>query len=99
MISDDKLGEFNILGCRVRLKEEGDKLKSALKARDLVIAEVEQTSRKAPTLKDLDVAVLTALKLANRLVEIEQDYQHDIEDLDKLVTKTLGELRETSAQL
>lgn len=98
MITDENLNEFSILGCRVRLNDDGPKRQDALKAKDLVMSEVEETSRKAPTLKDLDVAVLTALKLANRLVEIERDYRKDIEHLDKLVAKTLGELKEDVAR-
>lgn len=98
MITDEKPNEFSILGCRVRLNDDGEKKQDALKARDLVMSEVEETSRKAPTLKDLDVAVLAALKLANRLVEIERDYRKDIEHLDKLVSKTLGELKEDVAR-
>lgn len=98
MITDEKLNEFSILGCRIRLKEDGSERQNALKARDLVMKEVEQTSRQAPTLKDLDVAVLAALKMANRLVEIEKDYQKDIEGLDRLVSKTLNELKEDLSQ-
>jgi cell division protein ZapA (FtsZ GTPase activity inhibitor) len=69
--------EYNILGCTVRVKSDGDNTK-ALEAIDLLQAEIDKVKAVNPTLKYEDIAVLSALNLAGSLISTEAEYKDSI---------------------
>lgn len=63
--------EFNILGCKIRIKPDEARDKQAKLAIDIVNQEIENLKKSNPKISDLDCAVLTALKLASGKVDVE----------------------------
>ncbi|HLW57337.1 MAG TPA: cell division protein ZapA, partial [Bacteriovoracaceae bacterium] len=56
--------EFNVLGCRVKVRPDQEDSHIAKAVVDLVNSEIMELKSARPSLKDTDVAVLVALKMA-----------------------------------
>ena len=81
--------EFNVLGCKVKLKPEqndGDIAKAVI---DRLMAEIQQLKMSRPGLRDTDVAVLVALKIATEKVQLEDEYKNNIFKLEKSLETAL----------
>jgi len=88
--------EYNILGCKIRVKQEESDHKDAKKAVDLVTKEINELKSKNPSLKDLDIAVLVALKLAADKSEIESEYKDNVFALRSGISDALSFIQEVS---
>jgi cell division protein ZapA (FtsZ GTPase activity inhibitor) len=75
--------EFNILGCKVKLTPVKDENQNAEDVIRLVLDEIQNLKNKRPMLRDTDVAVLVALKLATEKLEMEREYKTSILSLEK----------------
>jgi cell division protein ZapA (FtsZ GTPase activity inhibitor) len=81
--------EFNVLGCKVKVRPEQNETPSALAVIELVTAEIEQLKSSRPMLRDTDVAVLVALKFAKEKLQIEDEYKTNIYKLETSLEKVL----------
>lgn len=88
--------EYNILGCKVRVKQDEPDQKDAKKAIDLVTNEINELKNKNSKLKDLDLAVLVALKLAADKIEIESEYKDNVFALRSGINDALNFIEEVS---
>jgi cell division protein ZapA (FtsZ GTPase activity inhibitor) len=80
--------EFSVLGCKVRLRPDS-KDSNAKAVIDLVDAEVQQLKQARPGLRDTDVAVLVALKMATEKMQLEDEYKENILKLEQLLAGAL----------
>lgn len=88
--------EYNILGCPIRMKaNEGDSTSAKL-AVDLVNKEIETLRGQNPSLRDIETAVLVALKLASEKIEIEGEYKENVFSLRSGITDALNFIEEVS---
>jgi cell division protein ZapA (FtsZ GTPase activity inhibitor) len=84
--------EFNVLGCKVRYRPEQDDSHIAKAVIDLVHAEVQQLKMSRPQLRDTDVAVLVALKMAKEKMQLEDEYKNNILKLESSLESALQTL-------
>ena len=88
--------EFNILGCQIRIKPDEARDQQAKQAIDIVNQEIENLKRSNPKLKDMDCAVLTALKLASDKLDVETEYKETALALKTGITDALDFIEEVS---
>ena len=88
--------EFNILGSIVRIKSDGDNDNKAQKAVDMILKEVDEMRRLNTSLKDIDVAVLCALKMASKSLDIEDEYKENVFALKSGIEDALNFVEEVS---
>ncbi len=69
--------EYNILGCTVRVKSDEDNTK-ATEAISLLQKEIDKVKAVNPTLAYGDLAVLSALNLAGKVLDTEAEYKENI---------------------
>ncbi len=84
--------EFNVLGCKVKVQpgqNDSDQAKAVI---DSVSAEIQQLKSKRPMLRDTDVAVLIALKVATEKLQLEDEYKKNIFKLEESLEIALGAL-------
>lgn len=84
--------EFNVLGCKVKYTPGLNESHNAMAVIDLVLHEVEELKSKRPMLRDTDVAVLVALKIAMEKLELEDEYKINIFKLEQSLETALGAL-------
>lgn len=84
--------EFNVLGCKVRLSPEQNDSHNAKAVIDLVLLEIQQLKMNRPQLRDTDVAVLVALKMATEKMRIEDEYKQNIFKLEESLETALQAL-------
>lgn len=84
--------EFNVLGCKVKYRPEQNDSHIAKAVLDLVCAEVQQLKAARPSLKDTDVAVLVALKMATEKLKLEDEYKNNIFKLEESLVTALQTL-------
>tara|TARA_Y100001001_G_C7944629_1_gene286873 strand:+ start:613 stop:930 length:318 start_codon:yes stop_codon:yes gene_type:complete len=89
--------EFNILGCVVRVKGDDQNNKDATRAVDLLNNQIQSLKQKNPSLKDIDLAVLSALKLATDSFELETEYKENVFALKSGIEDALNFVEEISA--
>jgi cell division protein ZapA (FtsZ GTPase activity inhibitor) len=82
--------EYNILGCKVRLKADPSGNASATNAVEMVMDEIAKLRKINPNLKDTEVAVLVALNFASSKYFLEQEFKGNISELKASVKKALG---------
>lgn len=88
--------EFNVLGCKVRHRPEQNDSHMAKAVIDLVQAEVEGLRQARPTLRDTDVAVLVALKIATEKMQLEDEHKTNIFKLEESLETALQALSATA---
>lgn len=88
--------EYNILGCPVRLKPDEGSSSNAQLAVDLVNKEIEHLRSKNPALKDVEVAVLIALKFAAEKLDVEAEYKENVFALRSGINEALNFIEEVS---
>lgn len=81
--------EFNVLGCKVKYRPEQNDSHIAKAVIDLVLSEVQDLKAKRPMLKDTDVAVLVALKVATEKLQLEDEYKTNVLKLEESLESAL----------
>ncbi len=84
--------EFSVLGCKVKYRPEQNESHIAKAVIDLVLAEIQQLKISRPQLRDTDVAVLVALKIATEKLQLEEEYKGNILKLEGTLEKALESL-------
>jgi cell division protein ZapA len=84
--------EFNVLGCKVKYRPLQNDSQNATVVIELVLREIEELKSKRPMLRDTDVAVLVALKLATEKIELEDEYKSNILKLEESLEMALQAL-------
>lgn len=84
--------EFSVLGCKVKYRPERNDSHIAKLVIDLVVAEIQQLKISRPQLRDTDVAVLVALKIATEKLQLEDEYKGNILKLEGTLEKALESL-------
>ena len=84
--------EFDVLGCKVTYKPERNDSHIAKAVIELVLREIEDLRIKRPKLRDTDVAVLVALKLATEKLHLEDEYKANILKLEESLEMALQRL-------
>lgn len=74
--------EYNVLGCKVRVRSDQNDNNNAKAVIDLVNAEIQQLKTSRPQLRDTDLAVLVALKMATEKKQLEDEYKENIFKLE-----------------
>jgi cell division protein ZapA len=74
--------EYNVLGCKVRLRPDQSDNRHAKTVIDLVNSEIQELKSSRPMLRDTDLAVLVALKMATEKLQLEDDYKENILKLE-----------------
>ena len=88
--------EYNILGSTVRVKAEEAESSNALRAIEILQKEIQNVQTSNPKLKEIDVAVLAALKLASEVASLEIEYKDSITSLKSGVVDALNFIEEVS---
>ena len=86
--------EISILGCKVRYNPEQDDTNIAKAVVELVNSEINSLKSQRPQLRDTDVAVLIALKVAKDMVALENEYKGNIAKLEESLTLAMNALGE-----
>lgn len=81
--------EFNVLGCKVKLRPDQNDGDTARAVIDLVMKEIQDLKSARPGLRDTDVAVLVALKMATEKTQIEDEYKKNIFKLEESLESAL----------
>lgn len=81
--------EFDVLGCKVKYLPEHNESQNAKAVIDLVLREVSELKSKRPMLRDTDVAVLVALKIATEKMQVEDDFKANILKLEESLEMAL----------
>ncbi len=84
--------EFNVLGCKVKYLPEHNDSHVARAVLDLVESEIKELKSKRPLLRDTDVAVLVALKVATDRMRLEDEYKKSILTLEESLESALQAL-------
>lgn len=84
--------EFDVLGCKVKYRPERHDSHNAKAVIDLVLLEIQELKTKRPLLRDTDVAVLVALKMATEKLELEDEYKMNILKLEESLETALQAL-------
>jgi cell division protein ZapA (FtsZ GTPase activity inhibitor) len=69
--------EYNVLGCKVRLRPDQTDNRHAKTVIDLVNSEIQELKTSRPMLRDTDLAVLVALKL-----QLEDEFKESLLKLE-----------------
>jgi cell division protein ZapA (FtsZ GTPase activity inhibitor) len=86
--------EISILGCKVRYSPEQDDSHIAKAVIELVNKEIVSLKTARPQLRDTDVAVLIALKVAKDMVSLENEYKGNIAKLEESLNMAMNALGE-----
>ena len=86
--------EISILGCKVRYNPEQDDTNIAKAVVELVNNEIISLKTQRPQLRDTDVAVLIALKVAKDMLTLENEYKGNIAKLEESLTLAMNALGE-----
>lgn len=81
--------EFDVLGCKVKYRPTLNDSHNAKAVIDLVLSEIQELKTKRPMLRDTDVAVLVALKIATEKLELEDEYKTNILKLEESLETVL----------
>lgn len=81
--------EFNVLGCKVKVRPDENDNHNALAVINLVNAEIQQLKNNRPMLRDTDVAVLVALKMAEEKMQLEDEYKTNLIKLENSLEQAL----------
>jgi cell division protein ZapA (FtsZ GTPase activity inhibitor) len=84
--------EVEILGCVVKVRPDDVDRDMAQTVINLVKQETAQLKQARPSLRDTDVAVLVALKMATDKVKLEQEFKTAVFKLEKSLTTAADRL-------
>lgn len=77
-----QVAEVDILGCQVKLRPNDNDRDVALAVIKQVSKEVAELQKARPNLRETDVAVLVALKMATDKVKLENEYKETVLKLE-----------------
>lgn len=89
--------EYSILGAKVKLSLSSDQNNKAQKAIDYVLSEANTLRKHQALLNDHDTAVLVALNLSAKYLEIEQEYKEQLLAIKEDVVKAKASLGSSTA--
>lgn len=81
--------EYNVLGCKVRVKPDQNESANAKAVVELVNAEILALKSNRPQLRDTDLAVLVALKMATEKLQLQDEYKQNILKLEESLETAL----------
>ncbi|HXH30012.1 MAG TPA: cell division protein ZapA [Bacteriovoracaceae bacterium] len=81
--------EFSVLGCKVKYLPEHSDSHVANAVVNLVESEIRDLKTKRPLLRDTDVAVLVALKIATDKLQLEGEYKKAVLTLEESLESAL----------
>lgn len=84
--------EYNVLGCKVRVRPDQNESANAKAVVELVNAEIQQLKSSRPQLRDTDLAVLVALKMATEKLQLQDEYRQNILKLEDSLETALQAL-------
>ena len=88
--------EYNILGCSIRVKSNENNDTKAAKAVEIVMNEIEKMRSSNPSLKDCDIADLSALNVATKYLDKDNEFKESIFTLKAGVEGALKFVEEVS---
>jgi cell division protein ZapA (FtsZ GTPase activity inhibitor) len=88
--------EVEILGCRVKTRPEDDDREIAQTVIAQVQNEVAELLKARPSMRQTDVAVLVALKMATEKVKLEQEFKTAVLRLEGSVEQAMSQLQNRS---
>lgn len=88
-MTQSQMQEYNVLGCKVTYKPEQNDNHNAKAVIDFVVNEINELKSKRPMLRDTDVAVLVALKIATDKFQLEDEYKASILKLESSLETAL----------
>jgi cell division protein ZapA (FtsZ GTPase activity inhibitor) len=94
MTDSSQENDFEILGCRVKMRPEDSERDTARSVIRFVETEIAALKSARPQLSSTDVAVLVALKIATDKVKMESEFQSAILKLEGTLNKALAQLQE-----
>ena len=92
----NKHTEINILGCKIRIKSNDDNDTRPMQAVQLLCDEIDEVRKLSPTLKESDIAVLSALNIARKCLDSEAEFKENIFSLKAGVEGALKYVEEVS---
>lgn len=95
-MSLNQSSEFTILGSNVRIKSDEKNYNNAINAINILQKEVEQIKAKNSQLKDIDIAVLCALKFITAEQELDAEYKESMISLKQGVEEALNFIEKVS---
>lgn len=95
-MSVNQNSEHNILGCNVRISADKENNERALASVDLLKKEIMQLREQRPGLREIDLAVMSALRLASRLQDVEADFKNSMIDLKSGVEDAMEYIEQVS---
>lgn len=96
MTDKSQEAEVEILGCQVKLRPADQDREVAAAVVDLVKAEVEDLRKARPSLRETDVAVLVALKMAMEKVKLEHEFKTAVLRLEGSLESAAAHLQSRS---
>lgn len=96
MTVNNECVDYNILGSHVRLKSDHENHEKAFCAIKILQSEIENIQSSNSNLKAIDVAVLAALNIASRNLDLEQEYKENVLALKGGIQDALGLIEEVS---
>lgn len=88
--------EVEILGCRVKTRPEDSDREIAQTVIAQVQNEVAELLKARPSMRQTDVAVLVALKMATEKVKLEQEFKTAVLRLEGSVEQAMSQLQNRS---
>ncbi|MAZ48362.1 MAG: hypothetical protein CME65_07355 [Halobacteriovoraceae bacterium] len=95
-MSVNQNSEHNILGCNVRISADNNNNEMALASVKLLKEEILKLREQKPGLREIDLAVMSALRIASRLQEVEADFKNSISDLKSGVEDAMEYIEQVS---
>ncbi len=90
--------EFEVLGYKLKIRPEGDSAVTAQEIVDYVRNETNEVRTKSPNITEGQVAILTALKITKEKLEIEHEYQENINQLNLVAKDALGHVEQIDSK-
>lgn len=88
--------ECEILGCQIKLRPNDTERDVARTVLELVKREVAELQKARPNLRETDVAVLVALKLATDKVKLEHEFKETVLKVESSLELAAGRLHTRS---
>ena len=88
--------EVDILGCHVKMRPSDSDRDVARAVIDLVSKEIAELQKARPSLRETDVAVLVALKMATDKVKLESEFKEPVLKLESSLEQAVGRLQARS---
>lgn len=88
--------DVDILGCHVKLRPNESDRDVARAVINLVSQEIAELQKARPSLRETDVAVLVALKMATDKVKLENEFKETVLKLESSLEQAVGRLQARS---